>query len=122
MADVSPEIPVASDRALAEHYRWGDGCDGWRLLARPDLSVIEECVPPGMGEVRHRHRRARQFFYVLSGHARIETEAGSIELGAGQGAHVPPGCPHRFHNPGSEPVRFLVVSAPSTAGDRENLT
>ena len=30
----------------AEHYVWGDVCDGWRLLQREDMSVIQERVPP----------------------------------------------------------------------------
>lgn len=25
----------------AEHYQWGDACEGWHLLAGDDLSVIE---------------------------------------------------------------------------------
>ena len=29
----------------AEHYPWGQGCEGWRLLKGDDLSVIQERVP-----------------------------------------------------------------------------
>ncbi len=29
------------DTLSAEHYLWGNGCDGWHLLKRDDLSVIE---------------------------------------------------------------------------------
>ena len=46
---------MTRNRSNAEHYVWGDGCDGWRLLDRPDLSVIEERIPPGRGEVVHFH-------------------------------------------------------------------
>ena len=42
----------------AEHYVWGEVCEGWRLLDRPDLSVIHERIPPGRGEVSHYHSRA----------------------------------------------------------------
>ncbi len=35
------------DTSTGEHYRWGDGSEGWHLLKREDLSVIEERVPPG---------------------------------------------------------------------------
>ena len=41
----------------AEHYRWGDACDGWHLLAGEALSVIEERMPPGTAELRHRHAK-----------------------------------------------------------------
>lgn len=108
--------PVSLDDV--EHYLWGQVCDGWRLLDRGDLSVIQERVPPGASEAKHVHSRARQFFYVLSGVATIELEAGSVSFGAGQGLHVPPGTPHRFHNGSAEDVVFLVISAPATAADR----
>ena len=103
------------------HYRWGEVCDGWRLLNRPDLSVIEERVPPGAGEQRHRHAAARQFFYLLEGQASIELDTQTVRLCAGEGLEVPPGHWHRFINHSQhDEVRFLVISAPSTLGDREN--
>jgi len=105
-------------RANAEHYVWGDGCDGWRLLAHPDLAVIEERVPAGAAEVRHAHERARQFFYVLSGTATIEVDDMRITLEPGQGFHVEPGTPHRFVNDSTQDVVFLVISSPATTGDR----
>lgn len=111
--------PVSLD--TAEHYIWGEVCDGWRLLKHDDLSVIQERVPAGSGEVRHFHTRARQFFYVLSGTATLEFDDRSVTFGAGHGVHVPPGIPHRFANASSEDVVFLVVSSPSTAGDRTDL-
>jgi quercetin dioxygenase-like cupin family protein len=42
-------------------------------------------------------------------------------LGAGQGLHVPPGAAHRFGNESTADVHFLVVSSPTSHGDRENL-
>jgi mannose-6-phosphate isomerase-like protein (cupin superfamily) len=117
---VSAQI-AAVDRTVAQHYLWGRGCDGWHLLADPQLSVIQERVGPGAGEIRHAHRHARQFFYVLSGTARLEFDGYSVTFGARQGVHVPPGTPHRFCNAGDEDVVILVVSSPSTVGDRVNL-
>lgn len=113
-------MPVVSI-ANAEHYRWGDGCDGWRLLDDPGLSVIRERVPPGKSEVRHLHRRARQFFLILEGRAVMEIEGQDHPLSAGQGIHVPAGAAHQFKNPTDQPVEFLVVSSPTTRGDRENV-
>jgi hypothetical protein len=46
----------------AEHYVWGDGCDGWHLVRGDSLSVIEERMPAGAREQRHFHERVRQFF------------------------------------------------------------
>jgi len=102
----------------AEHYRWGQACDGWHLLAGDDLSVIEERMPPGVAEQRHRHGHARQFFYVLEGEAAIELEGEQHRLRRGEGLHVPPGAAHQIHNMSTADVRFLVISAPNSHGDR----
>jgi len=106
------------DRSSAEHYIWGDVCDGWHLVKRTDMSVIAERVPPGAKETRHFHSTARQFFFILSGRAVIEINGGRVALGEGQGIEVVPGTSHQFINESPEDVHFLVVSHPSTRGDR----
>ena len=102
----------------AQHYQWGDACDGWHLLAADDLSVIEERMPPGTAEQRHRHAPARQFFYVLEGGAALELEGVTHSLQRGEGLHVPPGAAHQMRNDGTTDLRFIVVSAPQSHGDR----
>ena len=67
----------------AEHYRWGQVCDGWRLQIQ-------------LGE---------QLF----------------RLSTGDALEMPPGNPHRVQNLGQVDAAFLVVSAPSTQGDRVNV-
>jgi mannose-6-phosphate isomerase-like protein (cupin superfamily) len=109
------------DPSNSEHYVWGGVCDGWHLLKHESLSVILERVPPGASEVKHFHATARQFFYVLAGTATLEFEDQSVTFTAGQGVHVPPGVKHRFTNTADVDVVFLVVSSPSTAGDRTNV-
>src|SRR5262245_322274 len=105
----------------AEHYRWGDVCDGWRLVDRLELSVIQERIPPGAGEVRHYHERARQLFFVLAGRLNIELRDQVSELSVGDSIEVAPGEPHRVWNASTADVVFLVVSTPTTRGDRINL-
>lgn len=116
-----PEALPSTDRSRAPHYSWGQNCEGWRLLDRPGVAVIEEQVPPGAGESWHVHERARQFFYVLAGHAELATTGGVTSLSAGQSVEVPPGLAHRFMNTGENDVRFLVISTPSTRGDRKEV-
>jgi len=108
----------AIDRLSAEHYVWGGVCEGWRLVERSDMSVIAERVPPGAGEVRHVHAAARQFFFILSGSAVIEMHGERVALAEGEGLEVAPGTPHRFVNESDADVHFLVISHPSTRGDR----
>ena len=109
------------DRASARHYRWGAASDGWHLVQREDLSVIEERVPPGDAERRHLHHTARQFFYVLEGEAVLEIDGTAHVLRAGQGLEVAPGVPHQFRNDSAAAVTFLVISAPRAHGDRVDL-
>lgn len=106
------------DKSTAEHYQWGAACAGWRLVNRPELSVIQEQMPPGASEVRHYHERARQFFYVLSGSAIMELNGARETIEAGQGIEIPPGQPHQIFNESDSIVEFLVISQPTTAGDR----
>lgn len=104
--------------STSEHYQWGGVCDGWRLLDRSDLSVIQERIPPRAGEVRHYHQKARQLFFVLRGELQIELRDREFALSAEDSLEVPPGEPHRVRNVGNVDATFLVVSAPTTAGDR----
>jgi mannose-6-phosphate isomerase-like protein (cupin superfamily) len=111
--------PVST--ANAPHYTWGQQCDGWHLLQGFDLSVIEERMPPGTAEVRHRHVRARQFFYVLEGEAVLEVEGVAHRLDAHQGLQVPPGAAHQMRNESDGELRLIVVSSPKSHGDRETV-
>ena len=113
-------VPIC--REAAEHYTWGQVCDGWHLVKNENLSVIEESMPPGASEVRHCHALAQQFFYVLAGEAIMEVEAEAtkkeVVISAGCGLHIRPGIFHRIKNVSSRPVRFLVISQPPSHGDR----
>lgn len=112
-------LPVPVSSSSAEHYEWGQHCDGWHLLKNDSLSVIQEQMPPGATEQRHRHAKARQFFYVLTGKLTLEMEGTSHVLAAGSGIEVPPGAAHTASNMGPETVGFLVMSQPPAQGDRQ---
>ena len=107
--------------ANAEHYVWGEVCDGWHLLKRDDMSVIQERVPAGGAEVTHYHNTARQFFYILDGQGTMVFDDQTVVLEKGQGIEIPPQVKHQFKNLSNEAVHFLVISMPSTEGDRTNL-
>ena len=111
-------LPVAISRENAPHYVWGDNCDGWHLLQESNLSVIEERMPPGTEEQRHRHGRSRQLFYVLEGELTMEA-AGEVQtLRAGEALEIAPEVPHQALNRSGADVRFLVISQPPSHGDR----
>ena len=105
----------------AEYYVWGEICDGWHLLKRDDMSVIQERVPAGGAEVTHYHNVARQFFYILEGQGIMIFEDREVVLGKGQGPEIPPLVKHQFKNQSNADVHFLVISIPTTKGDRINV-
>jgi mannose-6-phosphate isomerase-like protein (cupin superfamily) len=88
-------------------------------LDRSDLSVIQERMLPGAAEVKHLHRHARQLFYVLDGKVEMEIRGEVLELGPGDAIEVGPGEAHRVRNTSLADASLIVISAPSTAGDRE---
>lgn len=105
-------------RDNAQHYTWGNRCDGWFLVRTPDLNIIEEVMPPGTSEARHHHQRARQFFFVLEGELTMEIEHHVLTLHKGEGIEIEPGKAHQAMNQSASHVHFLVTSQPPSHGDR----
>ena len=105
----------------AEHYVWGENCDGWYLVNRQDMLVIHEQMPPGTAEKRHYHSISRQFFFVLKGELTMELEGEKHHIGAQQGLEIPPEAKHQARNETEFPVEFIVISHPTTRGDRTDL-
>jgi mannose-6-phosphate isomerase-like protein (cupin superfamily) len=115
----STEIKSA---ATAEHYGWGNACDAWYLVKNDRLHIIQETMPPGTSETRHRHHKAQQFFFVLKGKATLEVDGQVLVLREHEGAHVPPGAAHQMQNLSGDELQFLVTSEPPSHGDREEAT
>ena len=40
----------------SEEYDWGEKCKGWHLVNTDELSVIQEIMPKGTREVKHKHQ------------------------------------------------------------------
>jgi mannose-6-phosphate isomerase-like protein (cupin superfamily) len=102
----------------AEHYTWGNNCDGWYLVKTPELQIIEEGMPPGTAETPHHHEHARQFFLVLEGELTMEVEYHEFVVGKGEGIEIAPGQIHCAQNRGNHPLRIAVTSYPPSHGDR----
>lgn len=106
----------------AEHYRWGEDCDGWHLVKSDALSVIQERVPSGRSESCHFHNEAEQFFYVLSGVATMEIEGESFTVNPNNGIYIPAGKKHKLSNQHETDLIFTVTSTPPSHGDRVEVT
>ncbi len=105
-------------RKNSEHYAWGTSCDGWRLVDTPNLSIIEEEMPPGTEEVLHYHNNSNQFFYMLEGTASFIIDGKECSVKPNEGIYIEVGNPHSIINRSGEKIKFLVVSNPSTRNDR----
>jgi mannose-6-phosphate isomerase-like protein (cupin superfamily) len=105
----------------AEHYQWGDACDGWYLLKRQDMLIIHERMPPDSQEKRHFHSISRQFFFVLDGVLTMELNGEKHQIAARQGIEIPPEAKHQARNESDSAVEFIVISHPTTRGDRSDL-
>lgn len=106
----------------SEHYFWGEMCEGWRMLDTDALNVTREMIPAGKSEKMHLHKIARQFFYIISGSAAFEINNETFTVNKDEGIEIEPGKEHRISNRGNVPLEFVVISQPSTKGDRYNLT
>jgi mannose-6-phosphate isomerase-like protein (cupin superfamily) len=108
-------------KSSAEHYTWGDGCDGWFLLKSAGFHVIEERMPPGTEEKGHYHSRSEQLFYVLAGELTMRFEKHSVRLRAREAVRVVAGEVHQAGNESGAALEFLVISCPPSHGDRTNV-
>jgi mannose-6-phosphate isomerase-like protein (cupin superfamily) len=105
-------------RNSARYYQWGKGCHAWHLVKRDELSVIHEQMSSGASETRHYHAKARQFFFVISGTARIEVAGKAEVLRRHEGAEIAPGVLHQIANASEEDLEFIVISHPASQADR----
>jgi len=105
----------------SEHYFWGEKCEGWRMLDTADLNVTREMIPSGKGEKMHLHKKARQFFYIISGSATFEIDGQLHEINKDEGIEIEPGKKHCISNHSNEPLEFVVISEPTAKGDRYDL-
>lgn len=104
----------------AEHYTWGQDCDGWHLLKSDSLSVIQERMPAGTSEQLHYHEKSQQLFYILSGIATFEVDGEMIVVQTNESIHIASGKKHRITNNHTTDLHFIVISEPKSHGDRIN--
>lgn len=82
----------SGDFVVAE-WRDGGGPPGQRRLIAPP----------------HIHHGDDEAWYVLEGKLVVQVGDDEVEAGAGCGVLVPRGTAHTYWNPGSEPVRYLLI-------------
>jgi mannose-6-phosphate isomerase-like protein (cupin superfamily) len=117
--DATAGTPIAKHNTLFS--TWGEGSGSWTLLARPQLHIMQDRMPPSTSEQRHRHADTVQCYYILDGTAAVEVAGTDVVIVLSEGIELPVGAPHQIRNDGSEPVEFLVVSSQPPRHDRAEL-
>jgi quercetin dioxygenase-like cupin family protein len=84
------------------------------------VSLWEAVIPPGAGAPPHTHTREDEAFYVLSGELLVELEGEPAPHRVSPGGFVfgARGRRHALRNAGDQPVRVLILSAPSVGLDQ----
>jgi len=77
------------------------------------IGLIEATVPPGPGgPPQHIHHEHDEIFIVTFGKLRFTSGTDSVDVEAGSCVTVPPGTPHAFSNPFTEPAEVLTLFGP----------
>ncbi len=102
----------------SEEYNWGNKCKGWHLINTNALSIIQELMPSKTKEVKHKHSKSQQFFFILSGQATFVIEDSEYAVGKNEGIHIKPNIIHQIQNTCHTDLEFIVISQPHAHGDR----
>jgi mannose-6-phosphate isomerase-like protein (cupin superfamily) len=73
-------------------------------------SLAEATLPSGRATDRHYHKQSEEFYFILTGSARMEINGESAEVGPGDAILIPAGAWHQI-TAGTD-VRFLCCCAP----------
>jgi quercetin dioxygenase-like cupin family protein len=76
-----------------------------------DVSLVTQ--PPGTATPLHRHTREAEAFYLLAGLMTYQAGEEIYHLTAGDFIYLPLGLPHALRVTGTEPTRFLALTAPA---------
>ncbi|HAT7072039.1 TPA: GNAT family N-acetyltransferase [Legionella pneumophila] len=114
------EDTIASVQSIqtAQHFNWGDACDGWWLHQNEKFTVISERMPSNTAEKQHYHQYTDQFFYCLEGELCIHMPNNEYTLKAHEGLFIPATTVHKVKNRSIRDVQFLVFSSPNAHHDR----
>lgn len=102
----------------SKEYDWGKNCKGWHLVNTKELSVIQELMPSGTEEIKHKHSKSQQFFYIIKGEATFLINGEKRQVSSNQGIHIEPNNFHQIKNETDENLEFIVISQPHSHGDR----
>lgn len=79
----------------------------------PALSIARARVAPGVTTRLHRLADTAERYVILSGKGQAEIGGQPpVDVSSGDVVLIPPGCPQRIRNTGSEDLVFLAICSP----------
>ncbi|MEH6588738.1 MAG: cupin domain-containing protein [Halioglobus sp.] len=79
----------------------------------PESSIARARVEPGITTRWHRLVDTAERYIIVSGAGRVEVgDLSATEVSAGDVVNIPPMCPQRISNIGSEDLIFFAVCSP----------
>ena len=78
-----------------------------KLSASRDLNVGVGRMLGGQYHIKHHHPRGSEFYFFLSGSARVHVDGEEVTATRGTVIYLPPGCVHSIRNTGEEPVDLV---------------
>jgi quercetin dioxygenase-like cupin family protein len=110
------EPPADGGRPATEAViEGGEQLDGRAVLTDVEEIGVAEAWgdPGGASPPPHMHERHVVSLYVLDGEVGLTLGDRRIRARAGTWAQIPPGVPHAFSFPGTEPARYLSLHTPN---------
>lgn len=82
------------------------------LTGETSLCTLIQTLDPGALVPVHRHEKAEQVLFFISGSGRVFVAGNEVEAGPGTTVHVPKGIKHGITNTGIEPLSFIETTSP----------
>jgi len=84
-------------------------------------SLAEATISAGKRTLLHRHHKAEEIYYVISGRGRMTLGDDLFPIKTGDTVCIPPGTPHRVEAIAPTPLRILCCCSPAYAHDDTEL-
>ena len=111
-----PKKPRVLKPDSDDEYFFSEGCHILELSNTPHdpaVSIARARAGPGVTTRLHRLADTTERYVILSGMGQVETGGQPpVDVSPGDVVLIPPGCPQRIRNTGSEDLVFLAICSP----------
>ena len=108
-----------TDSILSNRIHHGNGLIKRRTLfgksSKLGISLEIWELEQGVSEGDHIHENDKaleEIYYFLTGEGKMDIDGQQISVQAGDAIMVPPGINHGLYNPGTEPLKLMIIWGP----------